>query len=159
MDEIKNKAHFIAVTGIIRKGDKYLICKRSPNEKAFPNKWCVPGGKLEASDFVNTQKDTESHWLDIFEKVLEREIQEETGLKIKNIDYVSNLGFIRPNGFSTIIISLNAEHAEGEVKLKEDELTEHKWVTLEEAKNYDLIANIYEQIEKVDKRYQSERTV
>jgi 8-oxo-dGTP diphosphatase len=152
MDEIKNKAHFIAVTGIIRKGDKYLICKRSENEKAFPNKWCVPGGKVEANDFINTQKDTESHWLDIFEKVLEREILEETGLKIKNIDYVSNLGFIRPNGFSTIIISLNADHAEGEVKLKEDELTEHKWVTLEEAKNYDLISNIYEQIEKVDKK-------
>ena len=159
MDEIKQKAHYIAVTGIIRKGNKYLICKRSENEKAFPNKWCVPGGKLEVNDFINTEKGTEFHWLDIFEKVLEREIQEETGLKIKNIDYVSNLGFIRPNGFSTIIISLNAEHHEGEVKLKEDELTEHKWVTLEEAKNYDLIPNIYEQIEKVDKRYQSERTV
>lgn len=151
MDEIKQKAHYIAVTGIIKKDGKYLICKRSPNEKAFPNKWCVPGGKLEVKDFINTEKGTEFHWLDIFEKVLEREIQEETGLKIKNIGYVSNLGFIRSNGFSTIIISLHAEHKEGEVKLN-DELVEHKWVTLEEAKNFDLIPNIYEQIEKVEQK-------
>ena len=31
-----------------------------------------------------------------------------------------------------------------------DELVDYAWVTLEEIKNYDLIENIYEQIEKVD---------
>ncbi|MCA9487409.1 MAG: NUDIX domain-containing protein [Nanoarchaeota archaeon] len=154
MDEIKNKAHYIAVTGIIRNSEgKFLICKRSPNEKNFANKWCVPGGKVEIKDFVNLPKDTSSHWLDIFEKVLQREIKEETGLEIKNINYVSNLAFVRPNGFSTIIISLHADHKEGEVKLNEDELVDHSWVNLEEAKNYDLIENIYEQIEKVHEKF------
>lgn len=151
MDDVKEKAHYISVTGIIKKDNKYLICKRSPNEKAFPSKWCVPGGKIEMKDFVNSEKGTSSHWLDVFEKILEKEIFEETGLKIKNIGYVSNLAFIRPNGFSTVIVSLCAEHDSGEVKLEEKELTEYAWVTLEEAKNYDLIENIYEQIEKVDK--------
>lgn len=156
MDEIKQKAHYIAVTGIIRNSEgKYLICKRSPNEKVFSEKWCVPGGKVEVNDFINLEKGTEFHWLDIFEKVLHKEIAEETGLKIKKIGYVSNLGFIRPNGFSTIIISLHAEHDSGEIKLNNDELTEHRWVTLEEAKDYDLIPNIFEQIEKVDKKYKS----
>lgn len=150
MDEIKKKAHYIAVTGIIRNSEgKFLICKRSPNEKVFPNKWCVPGGKIEQNDFINNPKDTNDHWFDIFEKVLEREIFEETNLKIKNIGYVSNLALIRPNGFSTLIVSLYGEHEEGKVKLNENELIEHKWVGLEEAKNYDLIENIYEQIEKV----------
>jgi len=151
MEEIQKKAHYIAVTGIIRNSEgKYLICKRGPNEKAFPNKWCVPGGKVEKNDFVNNPKDTSDHWLDVFEKTLQREIVEETQIEIKNIGYVSNLAFVRPNGFSTLIISLYAEHKNGEVKLAEDELVEHKWVNLEEAKNYDLIENIYEQIEKVD---------
>lgn len=151
MKELKNKAHFIAVTGIIRNKDgKYLICKRSPNEKAFPNKWCVPGGKVEARDFKETPKDTSDHWLDVFEKVLHREIKEETGLKIKNPSYCSNLALLRPNGFSTIIVSLFAEHDDGEVQLNEDELTEHKWVDVEEAKEHDLIENIWEQIKKVD---------
>lgn len=151
----EEKTHYIAVTGIIRRGNKFLICKRGPNEKAFPNKWCVPGGKLEKKDFVNSKKDTNDHWFAVFEKVLEREIAEETSLKIKNIGYVSNLAFIRPNGFSTVIVSLFADHALGEVKLNEDELVEHAWVTLEEAKEYDLIENIYEQMEKVEKLTQS----
>ena len=150
-DEVKDKAHYIAVTGIIRnKEGKYLICKRSEKEKAFPGKWCVPGGKVQAKDFMNTPKDTHDHWFDIFEKVLEREIAEETNLKIKNIGYCSNLAFIRPNGFSTVIVSLYGEHEDGDVVLNEDELVEHAWVDLEEAKNYDLIENIYEQIVKVD---------
>lgn len=150
-DSIKEKAHYISVTGIVRKEGKYLICKRSEKEKAFPGKWCVPGGKIEMKDFIGGPKGTSSHWLDVFEKILEKEIMEETGLRIKNIGYVSNLAFIRPNGFSTIIVSLCAEHASGEVKLSEEELVDYKWVNLEEAKSYDLIENIYEQIEKVEK--------
>jgi len=154
MEEIQEKAHYIAVTGIIRNSEgKYLICKRSPNEKVFPNKWCVPGGKVQKSDFVNTPKNTNDHWFDIFEKTLEKEIMEETGLKIKDIGYVSNLALIRPNGFSTLIVSLHAQHDSGDIKLDEEELVDHAWVSLEEAKNYDLIENIHEQIEKVDKSY------
>jgi hypothetical protein len=43
----------------------------------------------------------------------------------------------------------------GEVILDTNELTDYAWVTLEEAKNYDLIENIYEQMERVDKRYRN----
>lgn len=146
-----NKVHYIAVTGIIKRDDKYLICKRSENEKAFPGKWCVPGGKIEMSDFTETPKDTNDHWFDVFEKVLKREIKE-VGLEIKNIGYVSNLAFIRPNGFSTVIVSLSAEHAKGEVVLQEEELVDYVWASLEELKKYDLIENIYQQIEKVHLR-------
>lgn len=154
MEDLKEKAHYISVTGIIRNSEgKYLICKRSPNEKIFPGKWCVPGGKIQQSDFINTQKDTNDHWFDIFERTLQKEIREETGLEIKNIGYVSNLALIRPNGFSTIIVSLHAQHKSGEVKLDQSELVSHAWVSLEEARNFDLIENIFEQIRKVESFY------
>jgi 8-oxo-dGTP pyrophosphatase MutT (NUDIX family) len=152
---VTEKVHYVSITGIVRKDGKYLICKRSPNEKAFPNKWCVPGGKIEHSDFVNTQKDTADHWLDIFEKVLRKEIREETNLEIKDIGYCSSLVFIRPNGYSTIIVSLFADYSNGDVKLANDELTEYAWVTLDEAKEYDLIENIYEQLVRVDGLYKN----
>lgn len=152
---VTEKVHYVSITGIIRKNGKYLICKRSPNEKAFPNKWCVPGGKIEHSDFVSLPKDTKDHWLDIFEKVLRKEIKEETNLEIKDIGYCSSLVFIRPNGYSTIIVSLFADYADGEIKLANDELTEYAWVSLDEAKGFDLIENIYEQLVRVDGLYEN----
>lgn len=151
IEDIKEKAHYISVTGIVIKNGKFLICKRSEKEKIFPNKWCVPGGKIQQSDFVNTEKDTHDHWFDIFEKVLKKELKEETNLEIRNIGYVSNLALIRPNGFSTIIVSLYADYSSGEVLLADDELIDYAWVSLTEAKKYDLIENIYEQLEKVQK--------
>ena len=155
--QLKEKANYVSVTGIIRKKEDrhntYLICKRSPNEKAFPNKWCVPGGKIEQKDFINNTKDTKDHWLNIFEKTLIKEISEETNLEINNIGYVSSLVFIRPNGFSTIIVSLYADYDSGTIKLNNEELVDYAWVDLDSAKNYGLIENIYEQIVEVEKKY------
>ncbi len=154
MDEVKEKVHYLTVTGIIRNSEgKYLIVKRSENEKAFPGRWCVPGGKVVRADFESREKDTSDHWLDVIENVLKREIKEETDLDIEDIGYVSNLVFIRPNGFSTFILSMHGKHKSGEVKLNQEELVDFAWINLDEAKNYDLIENIYEQIEKVDKMY------
>jgi 8-oxo-dGTP pyrophosphatase MutT (NUDIX family) len=156
IEQIKEKANYVSITGIIRKFKegkyKYLICKRSPNEKAFPSKWCVPGGKIEQKDFINKPKDTQDHWFNIFEETLRKEILEETSLSIKNIGYVSSLVFIRPNGFSTIIVSLFADYEGGDVVLDNNELTDYTWVDIQEAKNYDLIENIYEQILEVEKK-------
>lgn len=151
MDDLKEKLHYISVTCIVRKNGRYLICKRGPNAEVFPNKWCVPGGKMETRDFADGKMGTVYHWLNVFEAVAEREIMEETGLKIRNIRYVTNLAFVRPNGFSTVIVSMAADHAGGEVVLKDDELVEHAWVALDEVKQYDLIPKIYDQLEQAER--------
>lgn len=145
-----NKAHYVAITGIIVKDGKFLITKRAPTEKAFPNRWTVPGGKVEMKDYTTRQKDSHDAWYNIFEDVLRREIAEETSLKIKNLRYLTNCVFIRPDNVPVVVASLFADYHEGEVKLC-SELSEHAWVTLEEAKQYDLISGIYEELEMVDK--------
>ncbi|HLC73814.1 MAG TPA: NUDIX domain-containing protein [Candidatus Nanoarchaeia archaeon] len=145
-----NKAHYIVVTGIIIKDGKYLITKRSGEEKAFPNLWTVPGGKLELKDYSTREKDTSAHWYNIFEDLLRREVLEETSLKVKNIRYLTSLAYIRPDGIPTIIVSLFADYHEGDVILC-DALTEYAWVSLEESKNYELIEGIYEELEMLDK--------
>ena len=151
IEEIHEKAHYISITGIVHRDGKYLICQRSPKEKIFPLKWCVPGGRLMQSDFLNTRKDTSDHWLDILEKTVAKEILEECNIRIKNIGYVSSLVLIRPNGFSTVIVSMHADFGSGEARMMQpDELSDFAWVTLEQARDYDLIENIYEQLEKVD---------
>ncbi len=67
MIEIKDKElHRISLTAIIykktEKGFEYLITKRSPTKKAFPNKWVVPGGGLETDDYINVPADVNGQW-------------------------------------------------------------------------------------------------
>ena len=75
---------------------------------------------------------------------------EEVGLEINNIKYLTSLSYIRSDNIPTIIVSLFADYSEGKVKLC-PALTEYVWVTLEEAKNYDLIEGIYEELEMLDR--------
>jgi len=146
----KNKMHYIVVTGILVSSEgKYLIAKRADWEKAFPGKWTVPGGKLEVLDYVLKQKDTSGHWYNVLEDLLKREIREEVGLEIKKIGYVTSMVYIRPDNIPCLIISLFAEPLEKEVRLCAA-LTEYKWVDLEEAKSYELIEGIYEELVVLD---------
>lgn len=144
------KAHYVVATAIIIKDGKYLIAKRSPHEKAMPNEWTVPGGKLEMDDYQKLKKDTSHHWYNVAEKLLRREVREEVGLEIDNIKYLTSITFIRPDGVPTIILSYYADYASGKVELEED-LTEYAWVTTKESEKYKLIEGIYEEFEMLDK--------
>jgi len=147
----KNLLHYVVVTGILVKNGKYLIAKRAEWEKAFPGRWTVPGGKLEVLDYVLRQKDTASHWYNVLEDLLKREIMEEVGLEIHGIGYVTSLVYLRDDKIPCLIISLYAEPKSSEVKIC-NALTEFAWVSLEETKNYDLIEGIYEELEILDKK-------
>jgi 8-oxo-dGTP pyrophosphatase MutT (NUDIX family) len=145
----KNKAHYVVVTGILVKDGKYLITKRADWEKAFPGMWTVPGGKLEVLDYVLKNKDTEHHWYNVFENLLKKEVMEEVGLELGNIGYVTSMVYVRPDDVPCIIVSLFAEPIGDKVNLC-NALTEYAWVDLEEAKKYDLIDGIYEELVILD---------
>ena len=146
MDE---KKHFVVATGIVVKNDKYLIVKRAEWEKAFPGRWTVPGGKLEPKDYLEREKDAAELWYNVVEDLVRREVKEEANLEMGTLDYLTSMTYIRPDGLPSIIISMFGAHAGGEVKLC-NALTEHAWVTLEEAKKYDLIDGIYEELEMLE---------
>lgn len=147
----QNQAHYVVVTGIIVYKGKYLITKRADWEKAFPGRWTVPGGKLKVLDYVLRQKDTQHHWYNVFEEVLIREIKEEVGLEIKNIGYVTSMVYIRDDKIPCLIVSLYAEPKDEKFSVRLcDALTEFAWVDLEEAKKYDLIEGIYDELVILD---------
>mgnify|MGYP001570109911 CR=1 FL=1 len=150
----KNKSHYVVVTGILVKDGKYLIAKRAEWEKAFPGKWTVPGGKLEMKDYISREKDISAHWYNIFENLLRREIMEEVGLEIKNIGYVTSMVYLRDDGIPCIIVSLYAEPVGEKIKLC-NALTEFEWVILDEAKNYDMVEGLYEELEILDNHLKS----
>lgn len=147
-------AHYIAVTGIVVNRGKYLIVQRSPNDKVFPGRWKVPGGKLDSSDYLKRRPDfnetTTPGWNNILERVLEREIKEETGIKVRNIKYLTNIVFIRPDKVPALVVSLHAKYRSGKVNLNSD-LTNFAWVSLKEAKSYKLVGGIYKELAMVDK--------
>ena len=153
----RNLLHYIVVTGILVRDGIFLITKRADWEKAFPGKWTFPGGKFEVLDYALRQKDTEDHWYNVLEDLLRREVLEEVGLKIKNIGYVTSLVYIRDDKIPCLIISLCAEPELDNVRLC-PALTDFVWVDLEEAKNYDLIEGIYEELEILDKKLKGEQT-
>jgi len=145
----KNNVHYVVVTGILVKNGKYLIAKRADWEKAFPGMWTVPGGKLEVLDYALKKKDTSVQWYNVLENLLKREIKEEVGLDVKNIGYVTSLVYVRPDEIPCLVISLYAEPVGDEIKLC-NALTEYKWVDINEAKEYDLIDGIYDELVILD---------
>lgn len=148
---MENKLHYVVATCIIVKDGRYLITKRNENEKAFPGKWTVPGGKLEVSEYIDKKPDTkEGHWYNVVENLIKREVKEEVNLDIEDPEYCSSISFIRPDNLPVIILSFYAKYKAGQIKL-EPSLTDHAWVSLEEVKDYDLIAGIREEIEMADK--------
>ena len=146
MDNKNKHLHEIVITAIIVKDGKYLITRRSSNKKRFPGMWTVPGGKLEISDYLNLPKDTTDYWYNVLEKVLRREVKEEVGLDIANIAYVTSLATVHSDGNPSLVISCLADYQSGEVTLKSDETDEFNWVNLEEAKTYQLIDGIYDEL-------------
>jgi len=152
MDIQDRELHRIAITAIIY-NDKgqYLVTKRSPTKKAFPNKWTVPGGGLEVDDYINDTPTTQAvQWYGALEKTLRREVREEVNVEIDKPLYLMDLTFIRPDNIPVLVLSYYAKYISGEVKL-DDDAVDYKWATLAEAKELDMIDGIWEEIELVDK--------
>jgi len=117
---------------IENKKDEILLVK-SPK---WSNKWTMPGGHIEPGEKIAD--------------ALEREAEEETGLKLKPINIVAfgeligSKDFHRPAHFIYFDLLCIAENQD--VKLDNQELTEYKWVKPKEALAMDLAESYAETI-------------
>jgi len=145
------RLHIVTVTGIIERDGKYLVLKRSGREVAHPGEWTVPGGKLVRHEYENTPITHGTNgWYEIVAKILEKEIKEEAGLEVKDVRYLTDLTFIRPDDIPVLVLSYWCRYKSGEVVLGKD-MTDSAWITPEEGKNYKIIPGILEEIEVVDR--------
>ncbi|MBI2035162.1 MAG: NUDIX domain-containing protein [Candidatus Liptonbacteria bacterium] len=166
MDNQNQHLHEVAITAIVVKGGgstgspepKYLITRRSLNKKRFPGMWTVPGGKMETSDYLQLPKDTEHYWYNVLERTLRREVKEEVGIDIENIEYVTSLATVHTDGSPSLVISCMADYAGGDIRLKVDESDQYAWASLEEAKNYQLIDGIYDELVMVENKRNGKRS-
>jgi len=151
--EPKNQTlHEVVITAIVIKDGKYLITQRSMQEKRFPGMWTVPGGKLETDDYVNLPKETEHYWYNVMEKVLRKEVRDEVGVEIENIEYVTSLARVHEDKNPSLVISCMADYLSGDIVLQEGETDDFAWISIEEAKKYNLIDGIYDELVMADRR-------
>jgi len=112
--------HVVFVEAWIRKGDKYLLARRSLKDDQAAGKWAVPGGKVDM--------ELESN---IVENALKREVMEEVGVEVDGFQFLSSRSFIRSSGHHVVALAFIVNYKSGEAKPLEDK-EEVKWVTIEE---------------------------
>lgn len=143
--------HEVVITAIVVRDGKFLLERRAMTKQRFPGKWSVPGGKLEPSDYLGLPKDTEHYWYNVLERTLAREVQEEVGIDIANIRYLTSLARVHEDGTPSLVISCLADYAGGDIRLQPEELDDARWVTLDEAQALDLIDGIYDELAMADR--------
>ena len=155
--KIKDKElHRITTTTIVyTPGLKYLITRRALHKVSHPGKWTIPGGGLSVDDYINTPMSEHGPnlWYGALEKSLRREIKEEVNVEIGKPELVTDMTFIRTDGIPVVVFSYCAPYLSGEVRIDQDpegDTIDFAWVTLEEAKKYDLIGGIWDEIRQAD---------
>ncbi len=112
----------ISVESVILHEEKVLLVKRAPNCKVAPNVWNVPAGKV--------------NMLEITREAVIRETFEETGLRVRTVQLLSESAFdimvANEKAFRNMFTYLTVPvDSNTEVQLNEEH-TEYVWVTKDE---------------------------
>ncbi len=157
-----HKLFYVVTTGVIYhpKLKKCLILQRSKKEVAHPGLWGVVGGKLEWSDMEGNKPTRMNHdipnWEGLLERSLIREALEESGLVVGDPRYLESVVFLRPDNVPVALIQFSLKYKSGKVKIA-PEFDDFAWVDSKEAKKYDCIHGIPEEIEKTIKLYSTSK--
>ncbi len=111
-----------------------LLLKRSLKEEVYPGLWCIPGGKLDNTDYS-------------LEDALAREVKEEVGITVKFEGLVQNNTSIKPD-LNKLYLVVRARYLEGTPAPLED-TDEVKWVSKEEWDFYDFTPYTLELLKSV----------
>ncbi len=100
-----------------------LLGRRSPDRRAYPNRWSFPGGHVEAGESMET--------------ALRREIQEELGLTLRAFSFLATIKAVDPVA-SFHLFTVNGW--DGHPAIRDREHTELRWFTPAEACALDDLA-------------------
>jgi len=111
---------------IVRKDKKLLVTHRAFTDDHSPNVHDLPGGSIEFGEVIKV--------------ALEREVFEETGLKIETGEPLYVFASLSNSQRHQFQIIYKCNYLGGKVKLKPEEHDSYKWTNLTEAKKLQNIA-------------------
>ena len=123
----------LTMRGVIKNNiNEILIVKRHPKSKTDPEKWELPGGKVdEGEDFA---------------KALIREIKEETSLDVKIGDFCDAV----QNDYAhkrTVQMIMYLKDIKGEVKISEEHV-DWMWASIDKIKTLEISSSLKKVLEK-----------
>ncbi len=116
------------VIGIVERGDKILLLQRMDKNPIWDKKWEFPGGKIDDGEEAQV--------------AAKREIEEETGLSISNLNFVGKHVHDWDLEEKTLRVHIHCFHCkahDGEVVIETDKAYQYKWDTVENATKYDTL--------------------
>ncbi len=128
-----DKPYGLTMRGIV-KNDKgeILLLKRHHKSINGPQKWELPGGKVDKGEF--------------FDECLVREIKEETDLDGKPGDFCEAIQDDYPHK-RTVQVIMYLKDITGDVKISEEH-EDFKWVNVENIKNLEITPALKKLLEK-----------
>lgn len=122
----------VVVSAVIRNNKKQILLGKKPKDHGvYPGQWGIPGGGIEENETL--------------EQALKREIKEETGLSIKDVEplvfnaYKVTKKFRNRPSIKMYMIALTYKcNMSGGKVTPNDEFEQLKWVDEKDLKEYDL---------------------
>ena len=127
----------ISAAAVIVKDKKILLCKRSKNERLFPEYWTCPGGKLDNPE-------------ELLSEVVKREVKEEIGLDFQPTKMWGFYEMIQDDFHNISHVFLG--EISGKIKIDKEEVKECKWFIHQETKDLPIAFSYREAIEDLHKK-------
>lgn len=114
----KQRNAVVTLECFVKKGDKYLLLHRNPTKRIMPDIWMAPGGHREFNEGLFA--------------CARREVFEETGLKIKNLQIkATGNAYVKDIDQEFFFHMLVADYKSGELKTNDADGT-FAWLTPDE---------------------------
>lgn len=127
--------------GVVRQSE-YLLIERTAMEEHASGALAFPGGKMEVDPGVS----------DPIEATVRRELMEEVGIRIGEIEYIRSRSFETDTGLSCLNIVTHCEYMGGEPSPREPgEVADVVWMTPEDMAVHDQVPDFLQRdVERIE---------
>ncbi|MFB9813761.1 NUDIX hydrolase [Haloarcula sebkhae] len=145
---MKEYSYVVNIDGIVVNDNDYLLIEREADEEHASGALAFPGGKLEA----------EPGNQNAIENTVSREIHEEVGVTIGDIQYLHSNTFETEDNTSCMNIVMLCEYAGGDAHPRaKDEVADVHWMSYDEIKSHDDVPSFTERFADVAEKNRTQQ--